>query len=93
VSRGNRVEEYRQNAQQCEKRAERVIAPGSPRIYCELARQWLDMATQAEKLELDLKRAMEASKRGAGKFSTRVARSKLNLLSSHGISHDCAARA
>jgi hypothetical protein len=54
VNVSNRVEEYRQNAQQCEKRTERAIAAGSPRIYCELPRQWRNVATQAEELELDL---------------------------------------
>ena len=67
--------------------------PGSQRICCEVARQWLDMAKQGRSWSVDLKRGMEGGRGEPAKSLPLWRGVKLNLLSSHGIGHDCAGRA
>jgi hypothetical protein len=47
----NRAEECRLRAEQCEQTAKVATNPTEQRIYAELARQWRQMAAQAEVLE------------------------------------------
>jgi hypothetical protein len=47
----NRAEECRLKAEQCEQTVKATTDPTEQRIYAELARQWRQMATQAEVLE------------------------------------------
>jgi hypothetical protein len=47
----NKAEECRLRADQCEQVSKAAINPTERRIYSELARQWRQMAAQAEVLE------------------------------------------